>query len=69
MLGYALGRGLTNEDYCTVEQIVQQLKKNDYSSHTLILGIVCSVPFRYQPGTDPNAPVESGPAPRQEASP
>jgi hypothetical protein len=50
MLGYALGRGLTNEDYCTVVGIVDQLKKNDYNSQTLILEIVRSIPFRSQPG-------------------
>ncbi len=51
MLGYALCRGLTNEDECAVEQIVAQLRQDDYRSHTLILGIVESVPFRYKPGT------------------
>ena len=61
MLGYALGRGLTNEDYCTVEQIVKQLTENEYLSHTLILGIVHSVPFRYKPGTDPEASVKTEP--------
>jgi hypothetical protein len=52
MLGYALGRGLTLEDSCTVDAIVAQLEKNDYKAHTLIEGIVLSVPFRYKPGTD-----------------
>ncbi|MEX2262747.1 MAG: DUF1592 domain-containing protein [Bryobacteraceae bacterium] len=50
MFGYALGRGLTMEDYCTVEQVVGQLEKNEYSAHTLIQEIVLSVPFRYQAG-------------------
>jgi hypothetical protein len=49
MLGYALGRGLTLNDSCTVDQIVTQLTQNDYSSQTLIKGIVLSMPFRYQP--------------------
>jgi hypothetical protein len=57
LLGYALSRTLTNEDYCVVEEIVDQLKENGYTSHTLILGIVRSVPFRYKAGTDPTAPV------------
>jgi len=48
MLGYALGRGLTAEDRCTVDQIVGKLEKNDYSAHTLISEIVLSMPFRYQ---------------------
>jgi hypothetical protein len=48
MLGYALGRGLTLSDSCTVDNIVAQLKDNNYSAHTLIEAIVLSVPFRYQ---------------------
>ena len=69
MLGYALGRGLTHEDYCTVEEIVKQLTENEYSSHTLILGIVRSVPFRYKPGTDPEASVKIELNARPETSP
>lgn len=57
MLGYALGRGLTNEDYCTVVGIVDQLKKNNYNSQTLILEIVRSIPFRCQPGTPSSLPI------------
>ena len=52
MLGYALGRGLTLTDQCTVDHIVDELEKNEYNAHTLIVEIVKSVPFRYQPGTD-----------------
>jgi len=48
MLGYALGRGLTRADSCTVDEILKQLKSNDYKSQTLIEGIVMSKPFRYQ---------------------
>ena len=48
MLGYALGRGLTLKDSCTVDSIVAQLKDNDYRAQTLIEAIVLSVPFRYQ---------------------
>jgi hypothetical protein len=58
MLGYALGRGLTPEDDCVVNDIVEKLQKNEYRAQTLILEIVRSVPFRYQPGTDPKAPVK-----------
>lgn len=57
LLGYALGRGLTIEDSCIVNQITAELEKNDYRAQTLILGIVNSVPFRYQAGTAANAPV------------
>ena len=48
LLGYALGRGLTLQDSCTVDAIVAQVRENGYSSHSLIEGIVLSVPFRYQ---------------------
>ena len=58
MLGFALCRGLTLEDLCTVDAIVKKLEQNDYSSHTLMVEIVCSVPFRYKAGTDPRAAVE-----------
>ncbi len=52
MLGYALSRGLSYEDYVTVDRLVEALKKDDYRSQGLILGIVNSVPFRYKAGTD-----------------
>ena len=48
MLGYALGRGLVAEDYCTVEQIVERIGQGEYKSHELILGIVESQPFLYR---------------------
>jgi hypothetical protein len=47
MLGFALGRGLTIEDQCTVEEIVTKVREADYRSHVLMAEIVCSVPFRY----------------------
>ncbi len=50
MLGYALGRGLTLQDSCTVDQIVAEIEKNDYSAHSLINAVVLSTPFRYQAG-------------------
>ena len=59
MLGYALARGLTYEDYCTVENIVDSLRDDDYRSHRLLMGIINSVPFRYKAGTDPSAGVYS----------
>lgn len=52
MLGFALARGLTYEDYCAVETIVGNLRNNEYRSHSLLLGIVNSVPFRFKSGTD-----------------
>ncbi len=48
MLGYALGRGLTLQDSCTVDQIVEQVKAANYESRALLEGIILSVPFQYQ---------------------
>jgi hypothetical protein len=56
LLGYALGRGLTVEDRCTVEEIVTKVKEGDYKSHALVVGIVQSVPFRYRAGDGPPPP-------------
>ncbi len=50
LLGYALGRGLTLQDSCTVDAIVSKLKEDDYRSQTLIEQIVLSAPFQYQAG-------------------
>ena len=58
MLGYALARGLTYEDYCSVENIVEDLREQGYESHALLMGIINSVPFRYKAGTDPRAGVQ-----------
>lgn len=57
MLGYALGRGLTLEDHCSVDLIAEKVKQENYSAQTLILEVIRSVPFRYQVGTSPNVPV------------
>jgi hypothetical protein len=48
MLGYALGRGLTLQDSCTVDAIVATLKQDDYKAQTLLNEIVLSVPFRFK---------------------
>jgi hypothetical protein len=57
MLGYALGRGLTVEDSCTVDRVMDALRRDKYQSHTLVQEIVLSVPFRYQRGSDPRISV------------
>jgi hypothetical protein len=49
MLGYALGRGLTLQDSCTVDAIVEEVKQNDYSASKWIEAIVLSAPFRGEP--------------------
>ncbi|MFN9754039.1 MAG: DUF1588 domain-containing protein [bacterium] len=46
LLGYALGRGLTLRDSCTVDAIVAAVKAKDYSAQALSEGIVLSTPFR-----------------------
>jgi len=46
LLGYALGRGLTLKDSCTVDAIVAEVKENDDSASKLIEAIVLSAPFR-----------------------
>lgn len=48
LLGYALGRGLTLKDSCTVDSILAQVKADGYKSQTLLDAIVTSVPFRSQ---------------------
>jgi hypothetical protein len=48
MLGYALGRGLTNEDDCVVDAIAEKLPQADYRAQALITEIVKSVSFRYK---------------------
>ena len=47
LLGFALGRGLTIEDQCAVEEIFKKVKANDYKAQVLIAEIVCSKPFRF----------------------
>ena len=46
LLGYALGRGLTLRDSCTVDAIVAEIKTKDYSAQALVESIVLSIPFR-----------------------
>ena len=45
MLTYALGRGLTIPDSCTVDDIAADLSENDYRFTVLVRGIVHSKPF------------------------
>ncbi len=59
MLGYAMGRGLTLKDSCTVDDIVAQLRENDYSAQTLVEAIVLSAPFRNQAAMPPQAPARA----------
>ncbi len=52
-LGFALGRGLTIQDSCSLDDIVAQVKDNDYKAQTLIEAIVLSTPFRYKAPASP----------------
>lgn len=58
VVGYALGRGLVNDDYALVQKVVERLDKQEYRSHTLIWEIIRSVPFQYRPGL-PKKPAAS----------
>ncbi len=55
VLGYALGRGLTLQDSCTVDSIVAEVERNNYRAQALINAVVMSVPFRYQEARTPAA--------------
>lgn len=46
LLTYGLGRGLEAYDYCTVEEIRQQLAADDYRIHDIVFGIVESRAFQ-----------------------
>ncbi len=48
MLAYALGRGLTLRDSCTVDSIAEIVKSSDYKAQSLTDAIILSSPFRYQ---------------------
>lgn len=56
MLGYALGRGLVDSDYCIVDQLVADLKHHDYKVQRLILGILQSPAMQLRPPTTPTPP-------------
>lgn len=55
-LGYALGRGLTMQDSCTVDEIIASIEARDYRAQALIEEIVFSKPFRYQAGARSTSP-------------
>jgi hypothetical protein len=46
LLTYGLGRGLEASDYCTIEEIREQLARNDYQIQSVIFGIVESKAFQ-----------------------
>jgi hypothetical protein len=53
LLTYALGRGLEPYDKCAVDQIADNLAKNEYRFSSLVINIVNSAPFQMRRGTGP----------------
>ena len=47
ILGYALGRGVTDSDHCTIERLVQRIAPANFGARSLAREIVLSVPFRH----------------------
>lgn len=47
---YALGRGVTLRDDCSIDEITARVKKEDYRISAIIKGIVLSEPFRMRRG-------------------
>jgi hypothetical protein len=50
MLTYALGRGLSYDDRCTVDDLVQKVEREEYRFSSLVLGIVESDAFQKRRG-------------------
>jgi len=50
MLTYALGRGMERSDRCFINDIAQELGKNQYRFSSLVLAIVKSEPFQLRRG-------------------
>lgn len=46
LLSYALGRGIDDQDDCTITQLVEHLEQNELGAGELVRQIVLSVPFR-----------------------
>ena len=66
MLGYALGRGLQDGDSCTVQQLVDELAKDNYQARTLVREIVLSVPFRNTQGGNLKVDIPAPAAPKRQ---
>lgn len=50
LMTYALGRGISRTDKCTIDSMVQTAAKNNYKFSALVTAIVLSDPFRKQRG-------------------
>jgi hypothetical protein len=67
LLGYAVGRGLVDADYCTIDRLAERLSTREYRSQELILGIVESVPFRQRRPAPATPDVEQAATSQQES--
>ena len=56
LLSYALGRGLSGADECTVDKIVKQSAAEDFRLQSLVVGVVLSDPFRMRSINAPDSP-------------
>jgi hypothetical protein len=56
LLTYALGRGLESYDKCAVDQIADDLARNDYRFSNLVVSIVKSEPFQQRRGSGGSKP-------------
>jgi hypothetical protein len=59
MLGYALGRGLVDSDYCIVDQLVADVKEHDYKIQRLMLGILRSPAMQLRPPREITTPLNT----------
>jgi Protein of unknown function (DUF1592)/Protein of unknown function (DUF1588)/Protein of unknown function (DUF1585)/Protein of unknown function (DUF1595)/Protein of unknown function (DUF1587)/Cytochrome C oxidase, cbb3-type, subunit III len=53
MLAYALGRGVENQDYPTLREILDDLAANDNRADRLIADVVMSYPFQWRRAEEP----------------
>lgn len=47
LLGYALGRMITDRDHCVIESMVNRIEASGFGARSLVREIVLSTPFRY----------------------
>ncbi len=47
VFGYALGRSVSDRDYCVLNRIMRKLEPSNYGARALVREIVLSVPFRF----------------------
>ncbi len=47
LLGYALGRTISDRDHCVIEAVVGRLQASGWGARSLVKEIVLSTPFRY----------------------